>query len=104
MEDVIAITVFKASLFEKGCHLLQETYYVTNIALKKLVGAKKKCGSKVAIPEVRISQNIGAVWDDGWGGRFYGVFIKGGLSEIKHLHAIAAYRLRHWGSKVKCPI
>lgn len=97
----VAITVFEASLSKEGCHLLQGTCHVANVALKELVGAEKRCGSKVAIPEVRVGQDIGAVWNNGRGGRFRGVFVMGGLGEIKCLHAVATCRLRCQGSKVE---
>jgi len=37
-------------------------------------------------------------------GRFYRVFVLGNLGEIKYFYIIAAYRLRHWKSKVEYPI
>jgi len=48
-------------LSEKGYYLIQGAYYVTNITLKKLIDTEKRYGSEVAILEVRISWDIGAV-------------------------------------------
>jgi len=56
-------------LSEKGYYLIQGAYYVTNITLKKLIDTEKRYGSEVAILEVRISWDIGAVWDNGWRGK-----------------------------------
>jgi len=78
--------------------------HVADITLKELIGAKKEHGSEVAIPEVRVGQDVGTVQDDSQRGRFCGVFIFKGLGVIKCLHAVATCGLRCWGSKVECPV
>jgi len=101
--DIITIVVFKVLLLEEGSYLLQRADYVVNITLKELVSAKERCGSKFAVLEVEVWRNISTIWNDSWGEGFHGVFILGSGDVVKHLYAIATYRLRCLEDGVYCP-
>ena len=62
--------------------MLQRADHVANITLEKLVGAKEKYGSEFAIPEVRISWDIGTIQDNGQERGFCEVFILGSQDNV----------------------
>jgi len=63
LPNIIAIVVFNISLSKKVGHSLKRTSNILNITIEEFICAEEEGYHEVAIPQARISRNIGTVWN-----------------------------------------